>query len=236
MLLDVGFDFRSDSRGADPDTASRMLKATHSYLWTKPLPGGEIFRLSEGGPGPYLTYVGDSQTLFLSSDSIVNSYSSRKRLSAIIKEIDPGLVSSFMDLNSTIGGFTLFPGNRVGGKPTINGERGFNYLIADRFDLTLECIRRHYAGLGSPLKTVIERYISFFALFVDFKSYVDFFLLNDLVSSDYSTVQMFNYSPVLFKSSPVPDSVESYLEYREGSMNFTRSRNIRIEEWAKKGQ
>lgn len=138
-------------------------------------------------------------------------------------------------MSSTIGGFTLFPGNRVGTKPTINGERGFNYLIADRFDLTLECIRRHYVGLGSPLKAVIERYNSFFALFVDFNSYVDFFLLNDLVSSDYSTVKMFNCLPTLFESSPVPESVDSYLEYREGSMNFTRSRNIRIEAWAKNG-
>lgn len=235
MQLDVTYDFRSDSGGKDPDTASRTLKANHAYLWTKQLPGGDMLKLSESGPGPYLTYVGKSETFYLSSDSIVNSYSSRKRLSSLIKQIEPGLISSFLDLNSTIGGFILFPGNRVNRKTTINGERGFNHLIADRFDLTLECIRRHYLNEESPLRAVISRYEGFFALFVDFKSYVDFFLLNDLVSSDYSTVRTFNSLQSLFVSSPVPDSLESYLEYREGSMNFTRSRNARIERWAKTG-
>jgi hypothetical protein len=35
----------------------------------------------------------------------------------------------------------LFPGNRVGRFQTINGARGFNTAIADRLDLTLECVR-----------------------------------------------------------------------------------------------
>jgi hypothetical protein len=42
--------------------------------------------------------------------------------------------------------------------------------IADRMDLTLECIRRHYAGEpGSPLSDVTTNYADFFKLFGTFK-------------------------------------------------------------------
>ena len=40
--------------------------------------------------------------------------------------------------------------------------------IADPFDLTLECIRRHYLGETSPLAETLRRYEQFFALFEDF--------------------------------------------------------------------
>jgi hypothetical protein len=36
------------------------------------------------------------------------------------------------------------------GQQSIHQRRGTHQLIRDRFDLTLECIRRHYAGLGQP--------------------------------------------------------------------------------------
>ena len=236
VQIDVTFDFRTDSRGKDPDNASSSLKAMHAELWSKPLPNGEILQLSDKGPGPYLTYEGRMGKHFLSSDSIANSYGNRKRLSSLLNEIEPSLISSFRNLNSTLGAFIVFPGNRINGKATINGERGFNNLIADRFDLTLECIRRHYLGTDSPLEAVLNRYSDFFSLFDNFKSYVDFFLLNDLVSNDYSVVRYFNSIPEVFVDSPVPDSVESYLMYREGSMAFVTNRNLRIEKWAKNGQ
>ena len=65
-------------------------------------------------------------------------------------------------------------------KLTINGERGWNKRIVDRFDLTLECIRRYYLDIESPLKETLERYKSFFLLFEDFRHYVEFFFLQDL--------------------------------------------------------
>ena len=52
-------------------------------------------------------------------------------------------------------------------------------------DLTLECIRRHYAGgPESPLADVLTAYADFFALFDGFKEFVDFFLFQDLVTPD----------------------------------------------------
>ena len=42
----------------------------------------------------------------------------------------------------------------VGG---INQTRGFCSAIRDRWDLTLECIRRYYKGEDSPLKEVLDK-------------------------------------------------------------------------------
>ena len=49
----------------------------------------------------------------------------------------------------------VFPANRIEKKNTINGARGVHPRIADRFDLTAECIRRHYLGIESPLAVVL---------------------------------------------------------------------------------
>ena len=45
----------------------------------------------------------------------------------------------------------LFPSNKVDRLMTSNGVRGSHPSIADRFDLTLQCIRRPYRGERSPL-------------------------------------------------------------------------------------
>jgi hypothetical protein len=73
----------------------------------------------------------------------------------------------------------VFPGYQVDRKMTINQRRGCHGSIRDRFDLTLECIRRHYLDEPSPLSATLARYAEFFGLFGDFAGYVDFFHLQD---------------------------------------------------------
>ena len=236
MSLETSFDFRSDSRGQDPDKGSKTLKIYHKKLWSKMLPNGELFDLRDDDNRLYLTFRTKREVHYLTSDSIANSFSQRKKLLPLFLQLDELTLSSFRDLNSTIGGFIIFPGNRIDGKTTINGERGLNPYVADRFDLTLECIRRFYLEQDSPLGDVLDRYQSFFELFGDFKGYVDFFLLNDLVAENYAGVKFFNTLRELFVSSPLPDDIDSYLQYRSNSMLFTRNRNKRIEIWVKTGQ
>ena len=105
-----------------------------------------------------------------------------------------------------------------------------NKQIADRFDLTLECIRRYYLGETSPLEEALDSYASFFALFEDFKGYTDFFLLQDLVSEDASRVE-FLIEFEDFNGSPFARTVEEYQTYREKGINFVRSRNRRMAEY-----
>jgi hypothetical protein len=121
----------------------------------------------------------------------------------------------------------VFPGNRIDRKMTINGARGCHSRIKDRFDLTVECIRRHYSGQESPLGEVLSRYDDFFGLFGDFKGYVEFFLLQDIVSEDFSTVK-FSVPFDDFGSDPMPRSLDAYFEYRSNAVNFIEARNLRI--------
>jgi hypothetical protein len=51
MTMDIGFDFRTDATGKDPDTHSPMLRRYHRLLWSKPLPSGASCDLSETAGG-----------------------------------------------------------------------------------------------------------------------------------------------------------------------------------------
>ena len=200
-------------------------------LWSKPLPNGYFFQLEDDVRGSYLHYRSSIFEIPLSSDSITHSYKNVSQMKSILQEIDPVKVEDFQRLTYTIGGFILFPSRRVDGKMNINGARGFNPKIMDRFDLTLECIRRHYLAEVSPLQEVLERYSEFFELFQSFRGYVDFFLLNDLVSFDYSQVNFFTPFSEPFSHSPLPQSGVEYLQYRQSSMDFISKRSTRAMDW-----
>ena len=138
----------------------------------------------------------------------------------------------FYDLAYTIGGFMIFPGNRINGLHTMNQERGINIKINDRMDLTLECIRRYYNNENSPMTDTIKRYNDFFTLFSDFKGYCEFFLLQDLVIDNYSKVNFFlPFND--FIRNPLPKDVDEYKEYKKNNIDFLDKRNKRIEEYSK---
>ena len=148
-------------------------------------------------------------------------------MSHIINQIPSKEIDSFFYLCGTIGGYIIFPSNKVNNQMTINGARGLNSKILDRFDLTLECIRRHYLNENSPRSDVLQRYSGFFSLFQDFRGYVDFFLLQDLVTEDYSSIKF--YLPFdSFNNSPVPSSVKEYLYYKNNVTDFILARNHRM--------
>lgn len=104
----------------------------------------------------------------------------------------------------------------------------FNSKIKDRFDLTLECIRRHYIGQCSPLGETLARYRDFFALFGDFMAYVEFFMLQDLLTYDCCAVKLFMRFDD-FNTSSVPRDGDAYKEYRHLSIEFIEARNRRID-------
>jgi hypothetical protein len=227
--IDTTFDFRQDTpTDGDPDILSPTLRKYHRRLWSKVLPVGTTFDLTDATPGAYLHHRSSLGEFFLSSDSVIPSFRKERRLSAIIAQIPEDEWAEFMRITYTIGGMMVFPGNRVAGKMTINGARGFHAQIKDRFDLTLECIRRHYGGGKSPLSDTLERYREFFSLFESFGGYVDFFLLQDLVTSDYSRVCFFAPFDDFSNSSPIPAAADAYRTYRLHATEFIAARNQRI--------
>ena len=93
----------------------------------------------------------------------------------------------------------------------------------------MECIRQYYRNERTPLSDTLARYSDFFVLFRDFPGYVEFFLLQDLVTEDYSAIRFF--APFEdFNASPLPESKDAYFAYRQLAINFIEARNHRIRE------
>lgn len=246
-MIDVHFDFTSDTPRYwegfwerkdgiglgknDPDSRSRMMREYHSIVWSKQLPNGEMMELVPDGRHHYLKW----KDMGFSSDSITASF--RYYGNPVIDEVKKvvpdyrAFVENYLHKAYTIGGAMIYPD----GLKNLNTSRGCHPRIKDRWDLTLECIRRHYAGEESPLTKVMERDRAFYDLFVDFKGYVDFFLFQDLVTEDYSRVKLWLDTP-LFETYPMPKDVETYLAWIDSQLDFVEKRNRRIEESVNGGQ
>ena len=47
MPINTSFNFYTDANGGDPDMTSPTLRSYHQLLWSKPLPSGAKFDLSQ---------------------------------------------------------------------------------------------------------------------------------------------------------------------------------------------
>ena len=225
--IDINFDVYSDTpEGKDPDSFSPTLRKYHKILWSKSLPNNKEFNLNLDTP-KLLHHESALGEFFLSSDSIGHTYTRVKKMSHIIDELSNEEINSFFSTCSTIGAYIIFPAKRINNKMTINGARGVNHKIQDRFDLTLECIRRFYLNEKSPLTDALERNANFFELFSDFKGYTDYFLLQDLVERDYMTIKFWGIFDN-FETAPLPANKEEYLSYMNKLVSFVKARNQRI--------
>jgi len=230
MLIDTSFDFRTDAGAKDPDVYSPTLCRYHKFLWSKPLPNGQLFGLDDSVRGVYLHHRSSLGEFFLSSDSVIPTFTRYGFAAEHPELVTEEENKEFDALSYTIGGMMVFSGNPVDGKWTINQARGCLRKISDRFDLTLECIRRYYTGQASPLGETFSRYSDFFALFESFTGYVDFFLLQDLVTEDGSVSVFPPFDD--FKTRSVPKDLDTYREYRHRTVQFIEARNRRIERYA----
>ena len=242
MFIDTSFDFTTDAPGfwdgfwdnkeglgggsSDPDLHSPTLQRYHQMLWSRELPCGEVMQLKAGSGANYLTW----KDFRFGSDSVVTSFRNPRCRDLIyeVREAIPDYkhyVEEYVHRAYTIGGSIIFPKH----KNSMNQQRGTNALIGDRWDLTLECIRRFYAGEDSPLYSTIKADKAFFDLFVDFKGYVDFFFLQDCVTEDYGAVKIW-LGIGDFTESPYPKTVEEYLSWVDSQLEFVEKRNGRMSE------
>lgn len=224
--MDVTTDFQDDSGHRDPDSYSPLLQSYHQRLWSKRLPGGALFMLhpEQIGSARVLRHDSELGSFVLSSDTLANS--NRGPMRDYYEAMGTESNADWHHNGGTIGGRLVFPRNRIDGRQTLNQRRGTHARIRDRFDLTLEAIRRHYSDDESPLSETLSAYKSFFALFENFEGYVRFFLLEDLID-DAGNVRF--YIPFDgYARSPLPSSLEQYREFRRRQLDFVAARNVRI--------
>lgn len=242
MKIDITFDFTSDSPhywdkfwteqnglgvgGSDPDSVSRTLQQYHQILWSRKLPCGANMALQMGTGPNYLSW----RDFRFGSDSIIVSFRYEKyryMLDSVRRAVPDykAFVEDYLHKAYTIGGMMIFPKH----PGSINQAKGTNAKLRDRWDLTLECIRRYYHGESSPIYQTLLRDKEFFDLFVDFRGYVDYFFLQDCVSNDYSAVNLWLGNGD-FEADPLPQSVEEYLHWINAQMVFLQKRNHRIAE------
>ena len=241
-IIDIGFDFtmdapgywdgfweRNDGLGAgacDPDACSPTLQKYHQLLWSKPLPNGEFLELTPRKGLAYLSW----RDMFFGSDSILASFRYRDYrdiINAVTHHLPDykAFMENFLHRAYTIGGMIIFPKH----SGSMNQRRGTNRQIRDRWDLTMECIRRFYNGEASPLSDVMEQDRNFYALFNDFKGYVDFFYLQDCVTEDYKQVR-FWLGDGSFNGHPLPRNVDEYMTWIAAELDFLEKRNARIKD------
>lgn len=140
----------------------------------------------------------------------------------------------------TMGGMIIFPKLRG----SMNQDRGTNPMIADRWNLTLECIKRYYEQLENntyafnPLWETIKRNEEFFNLFVDFNGYIDFFFVQNFVDESGNIIRFmpdyFDGNGNFTKKYPVPQTAAEYLANIEIQKEIVKKRNNRISEFVQK--
>jgi hypothetical protein len=232
-LCDTSYDFQCDSDGRDPDKYSKTLRRYHQLLRSKPLPAGGHLTLSDQTSGKYLHHKCDQREVFLSSDSVIPSYLKAyvRRMRSTIEDVGIEEVTAFRNAAYTIGGMLVFPSNSVNRAWTLNQARGCTGSIADRLDLTLECIRMYYEKeLGSPLETVVNRYATFFDLFKNFDGYLTFFHLQDILGAD-GRIRFFTDETPFTGGAPAsafPVGADVYRQYMARCLEFLGQRNARI--------
>ena len=215
----------------DADRDSRILMKWHQQLWSKPLPSGNLLAWSLE-PGTSCLVHGDVR---VSSDTIATTHSNYRRLGAaqLWETLTDDERTKYDRSFYMIGGFIIFPTR----PHSLNQRRGTAAPIADRFDLTLECIRQHYLGQAdNPLADVLSLDSEYFRLFgassKGFATFVEFFHLQDLASPDSVRWLDGHEGPEWsFDRHPLPRTLDAYRDYLDNVASFVDARNARIREW-----
>ncbi|PVX52377.1 hypothetical protein C7377_0691 [Balneicella halophila] len=222
--IDVKFDFRQDSKCGDPDTDSQKLYNAHKFLWSKELPNGKTFLLEIKSNSYGRLIIKNNLCMNLSSDRMCPHFDGKyqNKFKGWLSEMEREELKFKV---RTIGGHIVFPAHKKNGF-TINQARGVNRIICDRFDLTLECIRRLYRDEESPLSKTLLNYKDFFELFVDFKGYIEFFHLKDFINQNEQIEFSLPFDN--FSRPALPQTIDEYRQYKNHTINLINKRNKRI--------
>ena len=139
----------------------------------------------------------------------------------------------YLQYTNTIGGFILFPRHDC----SINQRRG-RRPIDDRFDLTLECIRRMYENCfptgSNPLFDISKEDKEYFEMFGSFENYTKFFCLDKSWVKEGKVLNLLNNEPLeewdFNQQEPLPQNSEEWWTFYRNIMNRLDARNQQIKE------
>lgn len=208
------------------DRYSPTLRRYHQRLWSRPLPNGTAFDLDASGD-PANAYLVTQDGVVLASDSLINSMTHWRRLQSALTSIPESEQRVFRRRASSIAATGLWP-QRIGeAGHSINQARGVHRQVADRLDLTVECVRRHYAGQDSPLAAVMENASDFFALWPGWRSWVQWWLLDDLVDEEGQLKWLLPFTD-FGNEEAWPTTPAAWRSYRDRCLDFIDGRAARI--------
>lgn len=201
-------------------------------------------------PAFYTMFV-DGNTHLLSSDYIGPSVYWAAQAGLSEDEI-----INYLRISRTLGGHVVFPRgenshvtyyfppNRFGNTypMTINNARGGKKGYYDRFDLTLFALKQLFVDKeisNMLVKKAWLNYSDWFDLFKNdgngFKTFIDFFKLNDFVDKNYEVYDLTSYNSdtssytlVRNDSSWIPDTLSGYRTYVAGVNHAIKLRNNRL--------
>ncbi|MBO7097062.1 MAG: hypothetical protein J6W11_00280, partial [Alphaproteobacteria bacterium] len=140
-------------------------------------------------------------------------------------------IGLYLQYANTIGGFILFPRHDC----SINQLRGISDKIQDRFDLTLECIRRMYekdfSTGNNPLFGISKEDKDFFKMFRTFENYAKFFCLDNSWVRDGQVLSLTNNNPLDeydFSKEPLPQDENEWWTFYHNIMKRLDARNEQI--------
>ena len=150
-----------------------------------------INRISDENTGEYKNLCDEYRNLYEEiSKNFLDTENLRHNPDIKVTDILKKFIWCYLQKANTIGGFVLFPRH----SSSINSMRGCNSKIRDRFDLTLECIRRAYQENIfdneeiNPLLGISSEDKKFFRMFGSFENYAKFFCLNKSYDGKYNWV------------------------------------------------
>lgn len=234
----IKFDNGESLKELDIDSTSQILQKDLCELYkSRTVSSGEQYlnSLATSNNNYYYLYLTKDKNLRFGADSIGYLH----YIEDFLKNNNHKKEQKFyVKITNTIGGKIIFPKNGISN--SINIAR--NRKLCDRFDLTLECIRRFYYNEESKMTEIFSQGVNkkFFNIFgygeTGFKNYVEFFFLNDLVSKDnqviFFTEDSHNLKNLSDSTKPLTtysDNPQKCQELYSNIIAFITKRNLRIQ-------
>lgn len=237
--------FKLESR-IDPDSKCYSLyEDLTKKLFYKSFPNGYVIKKTE-----FKERMGKNENKYWELVMTVESIQGEKKIFGLgadyigasvnwalqsnIPQID---IKEFLKISRILGGHIFFPRWQISNNKkqilSLNVARGAEFIrknkrrpgFYDRFDMFLFDLKNWYDGNLSQLQEEFDSNEVWLKLFIDFRGFINYFLLNDFVNNDFEVIDLTNNGNFIEQfESYIPKNSENYSLYFENSNNIIINR------------